>query len=85
MLRRSGDRDTVVSKVRELRMLMAGGVSAEPAESKRRRYRKSLSMLELERPDERLVELLRYELEALEVRRPPGPVTAMRPGSATAT
>jgi (p)ppGpp synthase/HD superfamily hydrolase len=55
-----------ISKVRELRMLMAGGVSAEQAETKRRRYRRSLSMLEREHADERLVELLRFELEALE-------------------
>jgi (p)ppGpp synthase/HD superfamily hydrolase len=60
-----------VSKVRELRMLMAGGLSSEEAEVKRRRYRKSLDMLEHEFADERLVELLRFELEALE-KLPPG-------------
>jgi (p)ppGpp synthase/HD superfamily hydrolase len=55
-----------VSKVRELRMLMAGGLGREQAETKRRRYRKSLDMLERELDDGRLVDLLRYELEALE-------------------
>ncbi|HEY2260824.1 MAG TPA: HD domain-containing protein [Solirubrobacteraceae bacterium] len=55
-----------VSKVRELRMLMAGGLDRHQAETKRRRYRKSLEMLEDERVDGRLVDLLRYELEALE-------------------
>lgn len=60
-----------VSKVRELRMLIAGGLSRERAETKRRRYRKSLAMLEHELPDERLVELLRFELESLES-LPPG-------------
>jgi (p)ppGpp synthase/HD superfamily hydrolase len=55
-----------VSKVRELRMLMAGGLDRDQAETKRRRYRRSLEMLERELADERLVDLLRYELEALE-------------------
>jgi (p)ppGpp synthase/HD superfamily hydrolase len=59
-----------VSKVRELRMLMASGLPRGPAETKRRRYRRSLAMLEHELADERLVELLRFELEALE-RLPP--------------
>jgi (p)ppGpp synthase/HD superfamily hydrolase len=61
-----------VSKVRELRMLIAGGLSAKRAETKRRRYRKSLRMLERELPDERLVELLRFELESLENLPPAG-------------
>jgi (p)ppGpp synthase/HD superfamily hydrolase len=55
-----------VSKVRELRMLMAGGLDRDQAETKRRRYRRSLEMLEHKLSDERLVDLLRFELEALE-------------------
>jgi hypothetical protein len=64
-----------VSKVRELRILLARGL--EPAEASVRllRYRKSLEMLEHEIPDSRVVELLRLELEALESLppQPPGP------------
>ena len=54
-----------VSKVRELRMLLAGGMDAEGAAVKRRRYEASLTMLERALPVDRLVELLRFELEAL--------------------
>jgi (p)ppGpp synthase/HD superfamily hydrolase len=59
-----------VSKVRELRMLIAGGLDEQAAQTKLRRYRKSLEMLEHALPDSRVTELLRFELEALE-RLPP--------------
>jgi (p)ppGpp synthase/HD superfamily hydrolase len=60
-----------VSKVRELRTLMIIGIDEEEAEVKLERYRESLRMLEETIPGSRLVELLRFELEALE-RLPPG-------------
>lgn len=59
-----------VSKVRELRMLIAGGLDRQTAETKLGRYHKSLGMLEQALPDSRMTELLRFELEALE-RLPP--------------
>ena len=62
-----------VSKVRELRMLLAGGLDPELAASKLRRHEASLAMLEGESCDPRLVELLRFELEALRV-LPPAPM-----------
>ena len=61
-----------VSKVRELRMLIAGGLDRQTARTKLRRYRKSLEMLEEAIPDSRVTELLRFELEALEA-LPPQP------------
>lgn len=61
-----------VSKVRELRMLLARGMPEGLADAKLRRYHKSLSMLEQAIPHHRVVELLRFELEALEV-LPPRP------------
>jgi (p)ppGpp synthase/HD superfamily hydrolase len=60
-----------VSKVRELRMLIAAGLEPDAADIKLTRYRKSLAMLEEATPDSRLVELLRFEVEALEM-LPPG-------------
>lgn len=60
-----------VSKVRELRALIAGGLDADEAESKRQHYAKCLEMLEEVIPASRLVELLRFELEAL-MELPPG-------------
>ena len=60
-----------VSKVRELRTLLVTGIGDELAEAKFRRYRRSLAMLEGAIPGSRLVELLRFELEALE-KLPPG-------------
>lgn len=60
-----------VSKVRELRALIASGLDADEAESKRRHYAKCLEMLEEVIPASRLVELLRFELEALK-ELPPG-------------
>jgi guanosine-3',5'-bis(diphosphate) 3'-pyrophosphohydrolase len=59
-----------VSKVRELRMQLATGLSRDEAEVKIRRHRRTLEMLEGRIPDSRIVELLRFELEALE-RLPP--------------
>jgi (p)ppGpp synthase/HD superfamily hydrolase len=55
-----------VSKVRELRMLIATGLDREQAEIKFQRYRKSLAMVEEAIPGSRVAELLRFELEALE-------------------
>ena len=55
-----------VSKVRELRMQLAGGLDPGEAARKARRYRKALKMLERALPDMSLVELLRFELEALD-------------------
>jgi (p)ppGpp synthase/HD superfamily hydrolase len=59
-----------VSKVRELRMQLATGLSRAEAGIKLRRHRRSLEMLEQRIPHSRVVELLRFELEALE-RLPP--------------
>jgi hypothetical protein len=55
-----------VSKVRELRTLLVGGFDPREAQKKSRRYRRSLEMLEQEIPGSRLVEILRFELEALD-------------------
>jgi (p)ppGpp synthase/HD superfamily hydrolase len=60
-----------ISKVRELRTMLARGIRDEEVEAKRERYRKSLGMLEQAIPGSRLVALLRFELEALES-LPPG-------------
>jgi (p)ppGpp synthase/HD superfamily hydrolase len=59
-----------VSKVRELRMQLATGLDPDEAAVKLRRHRRSLEMLEGQIPRSRVVELLRFELEALE-RLPP--------------
>ncbi len=61
-----------ISKVRELRMQIARGLPPEQSAAKQRRYRDSLSMLEDELKDSRLVEVLRFEVEALE-QLPPQP------------
>ncbi len=61
-----------VSKVRELRVELAQGLDPNEAEVKLRRYRKALAMLDQEIPDNRIAELLRFELEALE-ELPPRP------------
>jgi (p)ppGpp synthase/HD superfamily hydrolase len=55
-----------ISKVRELRFLLAEGLAGSDAEVKMGRYRRSLAMLEQTIPGSRLVEGLRFELEALE-------------------
>jgi (p)ppGpp synthase/HD superfamily hydrolase len=75
-VRRAGGFATVVyaadkiSKVRELRGMIHGGLDRSQAEVKLDRYRRSLAMLENVIPDSRLVEVLRFEIEALE-RLPP--------------
>jgi (p)ppGpp synthase/HD superfamily hydrolase len=61
-----------VSKVRELRMLIAAGLDRDASTTKLQRYRKSLAMLEQATPANRVVALLRFELEALET-LPPEP------------
>jgi (p)ppGpp synthase/HD superfamily hydrolase len=61
-----------ISKVRELRSLMADGMPEAEAAAKLQRYWGMLEMLEQTMPDSRIVELLRFELEALE-RLPPRP------------
>jgi hypothetical protein len=61
-----------VSKVRELRYLLTVGLSPDEAEIKHRRHRKSLRMLDDELGETRLVERLRFELEALEALPPRG-------------
>jgi (p)ppGpp synthase/HD superfamily hydrolase len=55
-----------VSKVRELRALLASGPPTAETEAKLRHYRASLEMLEEVMPGSHPVELLRFELEALE-------------------
>lgn len=59
-----------VSKVRELRSLIHTGLEPGEAEAKLNRHRRSLAMLEAAIPGSRLVEVLRFEIEALE-RLPP--------------
>ncbi|HEX2467572.1 MAG TPA: hypothetical protein VHJ54_05140 [Solirubrobacterales bacterium] len=58
--------------MRELRDLMASEAQPAEAESKLARHRRSLAMLDRELPGSRLVELLRFELEALDVLPPHG-------------
>jgi (p)ppGpp synthase/HD superfamily hydrolase len=55
-----------VSKVRELRFLIATGIDTGIAESKRHHYERCLAMLEETTPGSRITELLRFELEALD-------------------
>jgi (p)ppGpp synthase/HD superfamily hydrolase len=55
-----------VSKVREIRIALAGGVPRADVENKLRRHRDSLTMLEETMPDSDMVELLRRELETLD-------------------
>jgi (p)ppGpp synthase/HD superfamily hydrolase len=59
-----------ISKVRELRIMIARGLSEEAA-GRLEHYRRSLAMLEGVIPESRLVDLLRFEVEALE-KLPPG-------------
>jgi (p)ppGpp synthase/HD superfamily hydrolase len=54
-----------VSKVRELRAALSSGVPREEVESKLRRHRESLLMLEQEKLGGRMAEQLRVELDAL--------------------
>ena len=62
-----------VSKVRELRMLVTQGLGPEETAAKLRRYRKSLEMLDQAIPGDRVAELLRFELEAIEKLPPERP------------
>jgi (p)ppGpp synthase/HD superfamily hydrolase len=59
-----------ISKVRELRLMMARGIGADAVAVKEERYRKALAMLEEEIPGSQLVEALRFELETLETLPP---------------
>ena len=61
-----------VSKVRELRLLIVAGLPGGEVKAKFDRYRASLAMLERELADAHIVELLRFEVEALE-QLPPQP------------
>ena len=61
-----------ISKVRELRMLMATGAPQAEVDAKLARYSRSLEMLDATIPGSRLVELLRFELEALRALPPRG-------------
>jgi hypothetical protein len=61
-----------VSKARELRMPIAAGLDQDAAAVKLRRYRKSLGMLEQATLDSQVVDLLRFEVEALQA-LPPEP------------
>ena len=60
-----------ISKVRELRTMMARSLADDSLAVRRERYRKALRMLEETIPGSRLVELLRFELETLDA-LPPG-------------
>jgi (p)ppGpp synthase/HD superfamily hydrolase len=59
-----------VSKVRELRYLVAAGLDRRQTETRLLRYRRSLAMLDGAAPGSRLVELLRFELESFDVLPP---------------
>jgi (p)ppGpp synthase/HD superfamily hydrolase len=61
-----------ISKVRELRIMMARGVTDDSLAIRRARYERALAMLEDTIPGSRLVELLRFELEALDTLPPEG-------------
>jgi (p)ppGpp synthase/HD superfamily hydrolase len=61
-----------VSKVRELRTMLARGAPRAAVEHKVARHRRSLTMLDQTIPGSRLVEVLRFELEALD-QLPPEP------------
>lgn len=62
-----------ICKVRELRILIVRGVDRQDARARLRRHRMSLEMLEDTLPGSRLVEMLRFELEALEALPPEPP------------
>ena len=55
-----------ISKVRELRIMLATGATLERVEVRVERYRRSLQMLDETIPGSRLVATLRFELEMLE-------------------
>lgn len=67
-----------VSKVRELRFLMASDPDDPEIDLRLVRYRRSLAMLEERIPGNRIVELLRFELEAL-VELPPHAIGSALP------
>ena len=68
-----------VGKVRELRTALVRGLDPETAGMKFERYHKSLAMLDEVIPGSRLVEILRFELEALEQLPPEGGPPGNRP------
>ena len=61
-----------ISKVREIRTLLAKGTPRAELQSKIDRHRHSLEMLDETIPGSRLVELLQFELEALDELPPSG-------------
>jgi (p)ppGpp synthase/HD superfamily hydrolase len=61
-----------VAKVREIRIGLVAGTPWSELKAKYARHRESLAMLEQTIPESRLVELLRYEIEALS-ELPPAP------------
>jgi (p)ppGpp synthase/HD superfamily hydrolase len=64
-----------ISKVRELRIMIARGLDEDEARIRLQRYRRSVEMLQDSLPDSQLVQTLRFELEALET-LPPEPGAA---------
>jgi guanosine-3',5'-bis(diphosphate) 3'-pyrophosphohydrolase len=54
-----------VSKIREMRFLIFEGMDESEVEVKLRHYEKGLAMLDQTMPGSRIVELLRFEIEAL--------------------
>jgi (p)ppGpp synthase/HD superfamily hydrolase len=60
-----------ISKVREVRTLLARGPSRHQLQAKIERHRRSLGMLQDAIPGSRLVELLQFELETLDELPPP--------------
>ena len=68
-----------VSKVRELRWVVASGAAQDQTAAKLARHRASLEMLEETLPESRLIEVLRFEVETLE-RLPPQAGLLPRPG-----
>jgi (p)ppGpp synthase/HD superfamily hydrolase len=61
-----------VSKVREIRMELAAGATREQVDAKLRRHHESLEMLEATIPGSRIVDLLRFEIEAMDELPPAG-------------
>jgi (p)ppGpp synthase/HD superfamily hydrolase len=55
-----------ISKVREIRLALTAGTPWDKLEPKLARHKRSLAMLDETIPGSRLVELLRFEIEALE-------------------
>jgi (p)ppGpp synthase/HD superfamily hydrolase len=61
-----------ISKVREIRTLLARGIPREQVEPRIEHHRRSLAMLDGTIPGSRLVQALRFELEALDELPPAG-------------